>query len=124
MRLNVMIGEKIRELRTQKGLSQEELGKKMDVHYTHIGRYERNQSTPSVEALKKLAQIFGVSTDYLLFDDAEKIALGDIQDNNLLHQFQELDRLNDDIRGKARFLIEAILTQQHVQQLAAKSGSR
>ena len=77
-----------------------------------------------MDALKRLAKIFGVSTDYLLFDDPEKMALGDIHNAELLHQFQELDRLDDDVRGKARFLIEAILTQQQVQQLAVKAGAR
>ncbi len=114
------LSQKIKKLRNEKGLSQERLGKMMDVHYTHISRYERDQSTPSVEALKKLAKIFGVSTDYLLFDDVEKTALGDIHDSDLLLQFQKLDQLDDDIRGKTRFILDAILTQQHINQLATK----
>lgn len=118
------LGEKIKRLRTEKGFSQEALGKLMDVHYTHISRYERNQSAPSVEALKKLAKIFGISTDYLLFDDIEKMAMGDIHDPDLLHQFQELDQLDDDIRSKARFLLDAILTQQQVNRLATKVEAR
>ena len=69
------LGEKIKKLRTEKGISQEELGRLMDVHYTHVSRYERNQSTPSMEALKKLARVFKVSADYLLFDDVEKMAM-------------------------------------------------
>ena len=76
----------------------------MVVHYTHLSRYERNQSAPSIEALKKLAKIFGVSTDYLLFDDIDKMTMGDIHDPELLHQFRELDRLDNGVRGKARFL--------------------
>ena len=80
------LGEKIKKLRTEKGISQEELGRLMDVHYTHVSRYERNQSTPSMEALKKLARVFKVSADYLLFDDVEKMAMGDIHDSDLLHQ--------------------------------------
>lgn len=119
------LGEKIKKLRTEKGLSQEELGKKMGgIHYTHISRYERNQSAPSVEALKKLAKILEVSTDYLLFDDIDKMTLGDIHDPELLHQFRELDRLDNEVRGKARFLLDAILTQQQVQQIATKTGMR
>jgi transcriptional regulator with XRE-family HTH domain len=119
------LGEKIKRLRTEKGISQEELGREMGgVHYTHISRYERNQSTPSIEALKKLAKIFGVSADYLLFDDIDKMTLGDIHDPELLNQFRELDRLDNEVRGKARFLLEAILTQQQVQQIASKTGAR
>lgn len=118
------LGEKIKKLRNEKGISQEELGRLMDVHYTHISRYERSQSAPSVEALKKLARIFEVSTDYLLFDDIGKTALGDIHDSDLLHQFQELDQLDDDVRGKTRFLLDAILTQQQINRLATKAEAR
>ena len=119
-----LLGEKIKKLRTEKGISQEELGRLMDVHYTHVSRYERNQSTPSMEALKKLARVFKVSADYLLFDDVEKMAMGDIHDSDLLHQFQELDQLDEDIRGKARFVLDAILTQQQVNRLATKAEIR
>lgn len=118
------LGEKIKKLRTEKGLSQDALGKAMGVHYTHISRYERNQSSPSIEALRKLAKAFGVSADYLLFDDLDKVALGNIHDSDLLQQFQELDRLNDTIREKAKFLIQAILTQEQVQNLASKMGPK
>lgn len=118
------LGEKIKKLRSEKGISQEELGRLMDVHYTHVSRYERNQSTPSMEALKKLAKVFKVSADYLLFDDVEKMAMGDIHDSDLLHQFQELDQLDEDIRGKARFVLDAILTQQQVNRMATKPEIR
>jgi transcriptional regulator with XRE-family HTH domain len=118
------IGKKIKDLRTKKGLSQEDLGKAMGVHYTHISRYERNQSTPSIEALKKLATIFEVSADYLLFDDVDKMAFGSIRDTDLLQQFRELDSLDEDTRSKTKFLIEAVLTQQHVKELASKSAPK
>ena len=83
-----------------------------------------NQSTPSVDALRKLAKIFGVAKGFLLFDDIEKMTLGDIHDPELLNQFRELDRLDNEVRGKARFLLEAILTQQQVQQIATKAEAR
>lgn len=118
------LGEKIKQLRTNEGLSQEELGNKIGIHYTHISRYERNQAIPSVEALKNLSQLFDVSIDYLLFEDVEKIALEHIQDEELLHQFQEVDRLNEDVREKTKFLLRAILTQQVVQTLASTSEQK
>lgn len=118
------LGEKIKKLRLEKGLSQDELGKAMGVHYTHISRYERNQSNPSIDALRKLAKVFGVSADYLLFDDLDKVALGNVHDSDLRQQFQDLDRLSDTVREKVKFLIQAILTQQQVQDLASKMGPK
>ena len=41
--------ERLRELRKQKDLSHSELGERAEVHYTHIGRYERGVSQAVVK---------------------------------------------------------------------------
>lgn len=115
------IGEKIKRLRTLKGLSQEELGKAINIHYTHISRYERNLSIPSIEVLKNISRFFEVSTDYLLFEDVEKMAFGNIQDGELLHQFEELDCLDDDIRENVKFILESVLAHQAVKHIATRT---
>jgi transcriptional regulator with XRE-family HTH domain len=60
------IGERIRRLRKEKDISQEQLGKMVNVGKTTISNYETNYSSPDTETLKKLAECFGVSVDYLL----------------------------------------------------------
>ncbi len=45
---------RLKQLRTQQGLSQTELAKEVGVHYNHIGRYERGQSKPTAETLIRL----------------------------------------------------------------------
>jgi transcriptional regulator with XRE-family HTH domain len=55
------VAERLRELPKQKGLSQSELGERVGVHYTHIGRYERGVSQPPADPLKRLADAVGVS---------------------------------------------------------------
>lgn len=57
---------RIRELRLEKGLSQEELGKVLNVSGRTIGHYENGSREPTPEALNKLADFFGVTIDYLL----------------------------------------------------------
>ncbi|WAM36578.1 helix-turn-helix domain-containing protein [Caldicellulosiruptor acetigenus] len=57
---------RIRELRLERGLSQEELGKVLNVSGRTIGHYENGSREPSPEALNKLADFFGVTIDYLL----------------------------------------------------------
>ena len=61
-----MIGNRIRILREEKGLKQEELAKKICVSPSAIGMYERNSREPNNELTIKLANFFNVSTDYLL----------------------------------------------------------
>ncbi|WP_230578205.1 helix-turn-helix domain-containing protein, partial [Xenorhabdus bovienii] len=58
--------QRLRELRRQKGLSQSELGKLAELHYTHIGRFERGTSRPGSDTLKRLADVLDVTSDYLL----------------------------------------------------------
>ncbi|MCG8708030.1 helix-turn-helix transcriptional regulator [Brenneria sp. 4F2] len=55
--------QRLRDLRRQKGLSQSELGKLADLHYTHIGRFERGTSRPGDDTLKRLAYTLDVTRD-------------------------------------------------------------
>jgi transcriptional regulator with XRE-family HTH domain len=59
------IGDKISSLRKQKGLNRNELGKIVGTSGAVIGRYERDEITPSVEIAKKMADALDVSLDYL-----------------------------------------------------------
>ncbi len=56
----------LRELRLQKGLNQKELGKKIGISASTVGMYEQGRREPDHSILLKLAEFFGVSTDYLL----------------------------------------------------------
>lgn len=57
---------KIKEERLNKGLSQPELAKIMNVSKQTISNWENGNRMPDVLTLKKLADFFNVSTDYLL----------------------------------------------------------
>lgn len=57
---------RIRELRQRKNLSQLQLSIELEVTQETISAYEHNKHLPSVAALMKLAQLFGVSMDYIM----------------------------------------------------------
>lgn len=61
-----MFGEKLKELRIQKNLSQKQLASILSVHKATISLYESNSRFPSIDILKATARYFHVSTDYLL----------------------------------------------------------
>ena len=60
------IGKIIKELRKENNMTQEDLAKKIGVTRGAIGLYERNERKVNYETVNKLADIFEVSSDYLL----------------------------------------------------------
>jgi transcriptional regulator with XRE-family HTH domain len=110
---------RLRQLRKQRDLSQTELGKLVDLHYTHIGRYERGASRPSADAARRLADALGVSTDYLMEGATEEAAKARFEDRELLRQFQEVEALPDEDKLVVKKLLDAFLTKKQVQKLAA-----
>lgn len=63
---NEYIGKRIRILRNESQMSQEELGKIIAVDKTTISGYELGRITPPLDVVVRLAQYFHVSADYLL----------------------------------------------------------
>lgn len=61
-----MIGQRIRDLRKQKRMSQTELAKSAGVSQTIVTAWETGKAEPSSSAVAKLSDIFNVTTDYLL----------------------------------------------------------
>lgn len=61
-----MIAERIRELRESKKYTQSELAKELGITRSSVNAWEMGISVPSTQYIVELAQIFHVSTDYLL----------------------------------------------------------
>lgn len=61
-----MLNEKIKELRLMNGYNQVELAKRLGLTKQTISNWENNNIQPSIEMLEALADLFSVSTDYLL----------------------------------------------------------
>lgn len=59
-------GNKLKELRTQNKMTQQQLAAQIGVTKSVISYYELQERSPSPEILLKLASVFHVSTDYLL----------------------------------------------------------
>lgn len=60
------LSEKILSLRTARGLSQGDLAEKLEVSRQSVSKWETGQSTPDLDKIIKLADLFGVSVDELV----------------------------------------------------------
>lgn len=58
--------ERLKELRTEKGLSQRDLAKATDLSQSAIVHWENNRRVPSADVIIVLSQFFKVTADYLL----------------------------------------------------------
>ncbi len=73
----MLLGEKLRKLRTARKLSQEQLADELQVSRQAISKWELGESTPDTENLIALSQFYGISIDYLLLDQQ-------VNDNQIL----------------------------------------
>ena len=59
-------GEKLQALRQRTGMSQDALAERLNVSRQAVSRWERDETMPETDKVVALADIFGVTTDYLL----------------------------------------------------------
>ena len=81
----MIMADKIIILRKKNGWSQEELAEKMGVSRQSVSKWEGAQSVPDLKKILQLAELFGVTTDYLLKDsiENEEYTQDDIADDNV-----------------------------------------
>ena len=72
------LADKIITLRKQQGWSQEELAEKLDVSRQSVSKWEGGQSVPDISKIISMSDLFQVTTDYLLKEDASETALDPI----------------------------------------------
>ena len=86
-----MMGARIAALRRRAGLSQAELAQRLQCSASAVGMYEQGRREPASDVLVRLAEVFGVTTDYLLTgqtrQDRDRQAFADV----LLHSLSSAD---------------------------------
>lgn len=61
-----MYGQRIKEIRQEKGLTQSQLAEMLSTTQSTIGKYEREEIQLAVDTIIKICKVFEVSADYLL----------------------------------------------------------
>ena len=97
--------ERLLELRKKKGWSQEELGYKLDVSRQTISKWEAGQTTPELEKLVKLSEIFEITVDELIKDNEASQEKNEIEDKDILKENSENKKNKFSIFKKAILLI-------------------
>ena len=100
------LGNKIKTVRQQKKMSQNELAELSGVMQKNISRYEQDTSVPSALALKKIADALEVATDYLLAEKQEDIL---IQDKDLLQKFKVIQGMTGETKSVVTTFLDLVI---------------
>jgi len=112
----VSLPEKIKTLRKKKGWSQAEFGRYLGIHGGHISRLETGMFNPSVDLLKKIADVFQVSADYLLSEHDEMSEVR-LEDQIFAEKIQLLNTLEGKDKEVVMHIIDTILTKKKMVEL-------
>lgn len=101
--IHMSFGTRLLEARKRKGISQDELAKHLGTKGPAIGRYERDEMKPSIEAAAKMAELLDVSLDYLVGKTDVLI------DSKVMNRIIEIQKLNADEQKTVFSLLDAFL---------------
>jgi transcriptional regulator with XRE-family HTH domain len=110
------LGQKIKQLRDEKGLSQNDLEKRSGVSSKLLSKYENERIMPTADTLKKIAEGLDISTDYLIFDNVPKDGRCQLNDLQLFERFKEVERMPAEEKMVIMHLIDAVIVKAKVEQ--------
>ncbi|KFK95265.1 MULTISPECIES: helix-turn-helix domain-containing protein [unclassified Serratia (in: enterobacteria)] len=95
---------RILQLRKLHGLSQSQMAEKIGIHLTQIRRYESEEANPSLDILKRVAIVFSVSTDWLIFEDKEREPTDEMK-----LRFEAIKQLDDEELRSVNHVLDAMI---------------
>lgn len=112
--------ENLKQLRTERNISQGELAELIGMHSTHISRYERELTQPTLEVIKKIADVLHSSTDALIYGDVEQQAKNKLKDPELLLMFNKIQSLDKKDIDVIKNLLNAYILKTDLQEKLKK----
>ena len=117
----VSLGEKLKQLRKEKGWSQDELAFHAQIDGRQVSRYENDRVMPSVEVIIKIATAYDVSLDYLLLEESPRRGLR-APSNKVAERVLALGSLAEEDERSVLNVLDALAARQQLRALAAKVG--
>lgn len=105
-------GEKISKLKKLKKMSQVEMAEKNGISRDAISKYERGDVMPSIEYAKRIADVLGVSLDYLVSDSDRE----EVLDNEAVKRIKEIQLLPKQDKEKIFSVIDALIRDTKAKQ--------
>jgi transcriptional regulator with XRE-family HTH domain len=100
------IGARLRELREERGWTQRELDSRLGILQSKLSKYESGTHQPSLRTLVRMANLFGVTTDYLLTGTGTPVP--PLRDDRLLDRFRRLGAGGEEMRSIVLSILDAL----------------
>jgi transcriptional regulator with XRE-family HTH domain len=110
------LGNKIKELRKEKNLSQDEFSEIVKIDGRQISRYENDKISPSLDILIKIVESLNVSIDYLLFDDIPKRPLK-TKYTHIIEKLENIENLTKEDQQAFIIFLDAISAKYKMKEI-------
>jgi transcriptional regulator with XRE-family HTH domain len=87
------------------------------VGIAQMRRYEKGNSSPTLEVIKNIARTLGVSADDLIFDENERVAAAKILDRKLLEQFEQISKLSAHDKEAVKTILESMIIKGRLEEV-------
>jgi len=120
-------GERLKRLRVEKGLSQQELADILKVNRATLGNWEIDRTSPGYTTLCKIAKYFNVTVDYLL--NGEPLKVGEdgvpyiVMSPDEIELFAQIKQLSEEDKVMVKSLVEHLRRKKGVNEKAAGSDN-
>lgn len=115
---DVSLGDKLKQLRKEKGWSRDEFAYHAQIDGRQVSRYENGRVMPSVDVIVKIAKAYDLSIDYLLLDDVPRRPARP-PSGKLAERVLSLAPLSEDDEKSLLNWLDAIEARQKLKELAA-----
>jgi transcriptional regulator with XRE-family HTH domain len=116
------LAENLKRLRKKRGWSQSHLAEQIGSHLSHINRIETGKYNPSLDVVQKLANVLGVTIDFLVNDEQGDMKEVRIEDKGLLDRVKMIDSLDDEDKTALIRVIDSMLTKKKILSLITKEN--
>ncbi|HVS60348.1 MAG TPA: helix-turn-helix transcriptional regulator [Gemmatimonadaceae bacterium] len=122
----VVFGEILKRLRQERNLSQQELADLVGVHVRQVSKYEMGTSLPTLDRIRRMAEVLDVSADELVFGSSKrKKASSEAFKNPILAaRLRTLEQMatRDELRS-VMDLLDAFIAKKQIDQISRGRGS-
>lgn len=112
-----LFAEKLKRLRRERGWTQDRLAQEVGIHGRHVGKYEIGLSMPSTDTLVKIADVFGVTVDFLLRDDdrLRSLRLRPLKNPDLMRKFEAVEDMPPEEQQVVMSLLDAFIKKHRIE---------